>query len=262
MENNRALSLANNDDFDSMDQRDRILPRLKIMQGLSKEVQDGLFRAGMLVDVTGKRLIGDIGKQVNVTHLMFYKEWIEFNPKTGCPKNEMILGRSTDANSKLALMAADWNANKIQTLKGERQRVTAIYNFILTIPEVTESWEQLFVFSYMKTGHKVGKQLLNRMDVLRMKDPATGENVKARIWAYQWLMGAKEDVNADGQKYYVPFLGNCTLNTEETWAGLLDMSNSLKGMRAKIEEQITAGHEAEAAGGAEEGAASIKNAEM
>ena len=240
------------DDFKDMGEKDIILQRLRPAQASLEIVKDGRAAIGdWVLDGTGDIVFPAAQAGGDVIPIGWFKEWIEWNPdKTD--KVKKILNRSSDPTTevgkKLSRMAE--GRVKIMTKKGEQYAVTEYYNFIVLIPAYTGNYSDFFLLSFSRTGHKIGKQWLNKLrnrkvDVTVAEGPDAGKTIKvdAPIYACQWRVDTKPEMNPEGEEYLVPVIGNGEQLPSEYWPGLREIADAFKARRAAF---IEAGSEANA----------------
>ncbi len=249
------------DDFKDMRPQDRIIPRLQLMQGLSKTVRDRLATNGDWFDMTAKKVAIPYGKQLNLIPLVYWLEWIEWNPAKDGPK---IIARSTDPIGQLA-RTCDARV-EVKNSEGKMvQKVTEQYCFLCLAPEYTGTWFDCVQVSFGRTSHKVGKSWLNRLSIYRMdvtNENGTVERIKAPIFSAQWPLGAAPETNAKSQEYNIATIGNATPVDVTRLPELKALATQFKAMKAMIQAKSLAAGEAEDAGETVVEVTDISNSEM
>ncbi len=244
---NVSTYVSDTDDFGDMDSNDIIIPRAAIMQGTSPLVQDGVANVAQIWDSTQQRLLIDRDEVGKIIPLVFFKDWIEWNPDR--TSDEKILDRSRDPKSKLAERAR--NFEKVTNSDGkEIVAVTENYNFFCIFPEpfgleydaIIETPDLIndciLWFSFNRTAHKLGKLWLNRLRSLKAPDPATGEKAAARMFAAAWDMSSKKR-EGDGNTWFVPIIGNYTILPVELVVALSNKASELKSIMDQAIERDT-----------------------
>ena len=230
----KALAVINNynaaDDFADMRQQDTILPRLAIQQGLSPLVMDGKAAAGDIVDSSTNKVLIKKGDKSKIIPLMFWLEWIEWNPDRNAPKDKKVIERSTDPNSELARRAARYE-ERVRSDGKKEFVVTEYYNFIVLAPEATQSWTDMFSYGFCRSSHKVGKLWLNKMS--KMVHDIEGQRIKAPMWSNLWELSTVIEVK-ENNRFAVPVIGGCERLPDDYWTDLSLMATALRERRSSI----------------------------
>jgi hypothetical protein len=214
------LSIYNGaEDFADMRQSDILTPRMKLMQFTSPDVKARKRNAGEFVSQVDNGVLIPEGKSSLMVPLMFWLQWIEWNPDRSAPKDKLILGQSVDPRSDLAKRAEAFE--KVQTKNGPKLAVTENYNFLLALPEVTGNYTDIYIYSFARSSHKIGKTWLNRMQRIRH-----GQNI-APIWMHAWPLSSKVE-KKDNDDYCVPVIGDAQQVPQDSWEQLNELSKQLK----------------------------------
>lgn len=245
MGNDLSLYSSVEDDFKDMRKSDLIVPRVQLMQAISPQVTSGKWRMGQYIDMVQEQTVVDIGKTAKIVPLMFWLEWVEWNPDRSAPKDKKVLNRSLDPSSQLAKMAE--NFVEVDTPKGKKLRVTEYYNFIVLIPSYSGNYEDAFIINFSKSSHRTGKAWLNKLMKARIKLGDTF--IRSPIWANEWELTTKNE-SKDGNVYSLPIIGSSNMIPVEMHEQVKHNSDSMKAMRAEIiaknaaaEDEGAAGHE-------------------
>jgi len=156
---------------------DLIVPRLKLMQALSPEVQEELFKSGDIVNsLTGKMWAkrGDLLHFIPIKH---YKEWIQWAPRE---EGGGIVARSNDPKSELARLSHDRDSE-----------VHEYHNFIVITRD--HGPKKPVLISCKGTNHKKARALLG-LAKYRGNYP---------LYAGLYTVEAQVETNKSGQSYYV-----------------------------------------------------------
>ena len=164
-------------DFDQMEHSDKILPRIRLIQPTSPEATDDPpIPAGSFIYASIKQIVIPSGKFTKFIPLMWWKEWLEWNPDKNAPKVDRLLNKSTDPMGDLANICR--SREKIETSDGKEMfRVTEVYNAVGSLPEVTGDYTALFLFKFSRTSHHPFKIILNVIDSIKIPNP-NNENEK------------------------------------------------------------------------------------
>jgi hypothetical protein len=220
---NAVSSYVADDDFADMRPQDRITPRIRLMQGLSPEVAAGKANPGEFA-ANGMTIIRRNIK-AKMIPLMWWLQWVEFNPNLECPPDKKVLGRSVDPNSDLAIKAAKF-VEVINSRGKKTFAVTESYNFAVLLPDIS-GYDTIYTFSLQRSSHKAGKTFLNRLR--GMKNP---DMTQMPIWSHAFdLYSEFIDKGAD-KKYFSPIIGEHHEVPEDKHAGLIQMVTGLKAAKA------------------------------
>jgi hypothetical protein len=232
-----AIYSGADDDFKDMRQRDMIMPNLRLMQALSPLVTEDAAKSGDFADVSTKTVIIPKESKKFVVPLIFWLEWIEWNPNRKAAKDQRILNRSNDPSSELAKVAERWETIKVDGK--DRARVTEYYNFIVAMANEMDGFtdfSQLYVLNFSKTGHRTGKMWLNKLknSKIRFEDGV----VKAPIWYNQWELYSILETK-DTDKFYTPQIGSSKATPVIAHDELKATCDMLKERRAEIMSKNT-----------------------
>ncbi len=160
---------------------------------------------------------------------MYFLEWIEWDIDKMAKKP--IVERSADPLSALAKSAERFE--KIRGKDGkERLKVTEYYSFLVLAPNYFGNWTDMMMLNFSKSGHKTGKQWLNRMRGFKVKD---GENlVAAPMCVVGWDLGSKVEVNDRNEDYYVPVVGSGKLIPQDCFETTIAIANECKARRQQL----------------------------
>lgn len=228
-----ALYAGAEDDFADMRARDVQMPNLRLMQQLSPLVVSEIAKSGDFASVGSKEVILKRGERKFIVPLIFWLEWIKWNPKKGVPKDQMILARSNDPQSDLAKIAERYETYK-DANGNDRPVVTEYYNFIVSVVEGDDTaadYSNLFVLNFSKTNHRTGKSWLNKL--AKSKIRTADGFIRAPIWANQWELFATQE-KKDEHTYWVSQIGASKPVPVAAHAELKDTSDMLKQRRAEI----------------------------
>lgn len=145
---------------EDIDNEDIIIPKVLVMQGMSKRVTEGKAKLGDMVDSLTGEILGDTDTPIDFIPFKTFKTWIVFHndeyketiPVT--PKNK------------------DWPIE--DKVDGVHVRRDKVFNCYCLLPEQIESGEFLpFVLSFRRTSYYAGRKLTTAFARLRMfKKPA------------------------------------------------------------------------------------------
>lgn len=138
---------------DSMDQDDLIIPRAKLLQALSPEIQDNVegCRQGMIINSLTQHELPEIFIPIFV-----FKNYIRFNPRKKEDANfdpefepGAIIWKSNDHKEERIQLETKFGAN------GEKPLATVFMNFLAKFDGV----DMPIIISFSKTSYKAGKNL-------------------------------------------------------------------------------------------------------
>jgi len=138
---------------DGYDNEDLIIPRAKLLQGLSPEVVNDGLRVGTVINSLTKETLPE-----TFIPIFVFKNYIRFNPKDKSnngynPDFEpgAIIWRSNDARDERVITETKFGEN------GEKPLATSFLNFFSYFPGVPMP----IIVSFSKTSYKTGKNLLS-----------------------------------------------------------------------------------------------------
>ena len=175
----------------NIEQEDRIIPRLKIMQSNSPEVDEGIAKAGELVNSVSKK---SYGKVINFVPVMWWKSRIDWAPRDQggeiiCQARDAVTGSNFGP-------CAECDYSK--WVQKEPPICTAIINILGLIGA------EVVAISFMKTSYTTGKQLINLFNYKRFD-----------IFNFQYELGTKQEENALG-KFQVLYFKNMNTPVDDT----------------------------------------------
>ncbi len=232
------------DDFAGMRQRDIQMPNLRLMQQMSPLVVSEVAKSGDFAAVGSKQVIIPRGSKKFIVPMIFWLEWIKWNPKKGVPKEDMIISRSNDPQSDLA-KAAERYDTYVDSQGKEKAVVTEYYNFICSVVEgddTASDFSNLYVINFSKTGHRTGKAFLNKL--ARSKIRCEDGFVKAPIWYNQWELFATQETK-EQNTFWVSQIGASKPTPVSVHEELKDTSDALKQRRQEIMDKLSAKSEAD-----------------
>lgn len=136
-----------------VDAEDLIIPRAKLLQALSPEVQEGELKQGLIINSLTKDILPE-----EFIPVFTFKDFIRFNPRNAednafNPDFEpgQIIWRSKDPQDPRVLEETRFGAD------GSKPLATTFMNFFALFPGVSMP----VIVSFSKTSYKTGKQLLS-----------------------------------------------------------------------------------------------------
>jgi hypothetical protein len=142
-----------------LEREDQMIPRLKLMQGLSPEVQEGIAKYGDLVNSLSKE---NYGKAVRVVPVVWWKSRIYWRDRK---EGGGIMCRSFDAVKGTVYGDCEACEYKNWTVEDGQQvpsKCVGIFNVLCCLPD--KEIPELVVASFLKTSFKQGKQWVNLMN--------------------------------------------------------------------------------------------------
>ncbi len=229
-----ALTTYNaDDDFQLMRKSDIIAPRLALQQFLSPGVTSQLYKPGDYVVESEKRVVVPFGKIGVVTPLMFWMNWIEWNPdRDNADKDKKIIDSSFDPQSALCKRAERFE--EVQTPKGPKLAVTEYYNWIVALngtpDKLVYNWDDLAVLNFSKSSHRRGKEFLNRLYKIKQPDGS-----RAPMCSHNFDLKVEFVDGGPNKKYMVPEFGVSVRETPaEQLPMLLEMVQALRNSRMEL----------------------------
>jgi hypothetical protein len=196
---------------EDIDNSDLIIPRAKLMQAMSPEVQEGKAKPGKIINsITMEELPEEFIPVFKFTNWMRFnprkKDDVNFNPDYA-PGD--ILWRSNDPHDPRVIQEGQWGPNN------EAPVATKFLNFFSYFPGVPMP----VVISFSKTSFKAGKQLLTLCKFLG-----------GDIFSKKYYLGTVKITNDMGSFfiYSIAPRGNAKkedIKVAETWYQQFNMSN-------------------------------------
>lgn len=218
-----------------VDQGDIMIPRVKLLQALSPEVQegDGKLRQGMLVNsLTKEELPKDAEGWITFIPIMRSVNWVKFNARNDKdpaydPTYELgqLIWRSNDPSDPLVIQEGKFGP------KGEPPVATKFINYLAWVP----GCEMPIVLSFSKTSFKAGKALTTLTEMVHGKDD---------LFQWKYRVRAKKEQNKAKQQYFVLEATEAGKASEEEYKRAEDVYESFKGRELKVDEE----HDEEVAG--------------
>lgn len=143
-----------------LDREDQMIPRLKLMQGLSPEVQDGVAKYGDLVNSLTKE---NYGKAINFAPINWWKSriyWRERKEGGGIVCRSFNAVNGTVYGNCAACKFKDW---EVKDGEQKPSPCVALFNVLGAIVK-KEGMPELIVASFLKTSFKQGKQFINLLN--------------------------------------------------------------------------------------------------
>lgn len=234
MSTNEVTVYNADEDFQYMRKSDIITPRLVLQQFLSPGVTDSTYKPGDMVIQDEKRVVIPFGKKGLITPIMFWMNWIEWNPDRDAPKDKKIIDSSFDPQSELCKRAERFD--EVQTPDGPKMAVTEYYNWVVAINGTPEApvynWDDLAMLNFSRSSHRRGKEWLNRM--WKLKGP---DGNRAPMFSHQFEVCAQFKDEGPKKKYMVPSVDKMIETPAEHHAHLMNMATTLRSQRQQIMER-------------------------
>jgi len=145
---------------EDIDNEDIIIPKILVMQGMSKRVTEGKAKLGDMVDSLTDAILGDASKPLEFIPFKTFKTWIIFHNEE---YKETV--NVTPQNTT-------WKIEEI--VDGVTIRRDKVFNVYCLLPAEIESGDCLpFVLSFRRTSYYAGRKLTTAFARLkRFKKPA------------------------------------------------------------------------------------------
>lgn len=196
----------------NIDAEDRMIPRLKIMQPLSPEVDEGIAKSGELLNSISKK---SYGKELIFVPIVWWKSRIYW---AGRDEGGEILCQARDAvhGSKYGACAecqySKWNDK-------EAPVCTAIINILMLV-----NGSELIACSFMKTSYNTGKQLINLFNYKGVD-----------IFNFQYNLFTKQEENTKGKFWIIKYSDLNTPISDELYTKCKELYVNFSNLREKID---------------------------
>ncbi|OGW10308.1 MAG: hypothetical protein A2W75_02765 [Nitrospinae bacterium RIFCSPLOWO2_12_39_15] len=136
-----------------VEKEDLIIPRAKLLQAMSPEMQEGGFTVGEIINSLTKEYLAE-----EFIPIFMFKNWIRFNPRSKTEPNfnseyeaGAIIWKSNDPRDPLVLSESKFGA------KGEKPLAITFMNFF----SVFAGSQTPVIVSFCKSSYHAGQELLS-----------------------------------------------------------------------------------------------------
>ncbi len=194
-------------------EEDRIIPRLKIMQPLSPEVDEGIAKSGEFVNSIAKK---SYGPTLTLTPIFWWKTRVYWGPRE---EGGEILCQARDALTGTVFgVCADCENSKWHDK--EPPICTAIIN-ILGLVNNTD----MVALSFMKTSYGTGKQLINLFQYKGVD-----------VFNFQYELFADQEQNDFGKFWVVKFKDTNAAVSDDIWKACSKLYDNFAKIKDKVED--------------------------
>lgn len=142
---------------EGLDASDMLVPKLLLMQGLSKFVTDGDAQQGQVVDSLSKEVVGGItnikagtGDKVELVVFSTFKTWIEFEK----------IDDEYEFVKQFPMNASNVNLAQEEVVNGIEVRRDRCLNFYVLLPsQIADGSALPYVISFRRTSMRAGKKI-------------------------------------------------------------------------------------------------------
>lgn len=151
-------SLYDADDDSPVDSRDLLLPRVLVMQGLSKFVADDKARMGEFRDSLTAKLLGSKDHPMDFIPFYSNKTWIVFEVKTET-RNKQTTTKEEYAGT-FPVTPQNMNWTREETVDGTHLKRYMSINYYVLLPDEIEKGEAFpYVISFRSSSYTAGRKL-------------------------------------------------------------------------------------------------------
>ncbi len=145
---------------EDIDNEDIIIPKILVMQGMSKRVTEGKAKLGDMIDSLTGQWLGDLENPIDFIPFKTFKTWIVFH--------------NNEYKETIPVTPLNKNWPIEETVDGVTVRRDKVYNVYCLLPEQIKEGEFLpFVLAFRRTSYYTGRKLATAFAKLRMfKKPA------------------------------------------------------------------------------------------
>jgi len=196
-----------------IDSEDRMIPRLKIMQPLSPEVDEGIAKSGDFLNSIAKK---SYGREIQIIPIIWWKSRINWAPREDggeilCQARDAVHGTVNGA-------CADCDMSKWHDK--EAPVCTAIINILMLVNAA-----ELIACSFMKTSYTTGKQLINLFNYKGVD-----------IFNFQYTLYLQQEENAKGKFWVVKYKDLNTAIPDELYKQCSEFYTNFSNLREKVQE--------------------------
>ena len=162
----------------------RVVPRVKVVQALSRPLIDAGFAEGDIVLMPAKLEIGPV---FDIVPLFFFPEFITWKDrKDKNPETPMIIGRSFDRGSVIAAKAAKPETRTEEYGQGMKMRHCEHLNFICIVYGEHDLKGTAITLSFSRGEYRSGREFINKI-MMRKQD-----GVEIPLWGQVWRCEAAQ----------------------------------------------------------------------
>jgi hypothetical protein len=144
--------------------KDIVIPKVLAMQGLSKQVTEGVAKFGEFRDSLNSKVLGDLSNPIEFVPFFLEKVWVVFEEKNGTMK--FVKTIPIDAENE--------GYPYEETLNGVKIRRDRTMNFyVLLTKDLAEGNAIPHIISFRRTSMRAGQKLVTTMYVKNMKAGGT-----------------------------------------------------------------------------------------
>lgn len=175
--------------FEETDSADIVIPRIKVINALSPERQDGIAEEGDVINSLTKESV--VGKRF-IPIKQFYSK-IEWNPdrdsdqRIMCYSHDGKIGVDGDGNKNPCASCHKCLFDNTKTGKDSQPKCTSYMNFL----GFFEGNPMPVVLSFAKTNYNEGKKMLS-----------IAKSLRCNIWDYGYLLESKK-VSKNRNSWYI-----------------------------------------------------------
>ena len=141
--------------------KDMIIPRINLMQDISKLVKDGKAKAGQIVNGTTGEVMGGVDKKIEIIPVLTFAEWLNY---------EVTEERGKKKDIYVGKMLCDKTNENLPTEGFENGKpIRRVRQINVLCLEPSKLDELPFIVSFKKTGTMAGKKLSTHFQVCAMK---------------------------------------------------------------------------------------------
>lgn len=194
-------------------EEDRIIPRLKIMQPLSPEVDEGIAKSGEFVNSIAKK---SYGNRLSLTPIFWWKSRVHWAPRED--------GGEILCQARNALQGTEFgvcsDCENSKWCNKEAPICTAIINVLGLVNNI-----DMVALSFMKTSYGTGKQLIN---LFAYK--------KVDIFNFQYELFADQEQNDFGKFWVIKFKDANTAVSDDIWKACSALYDNFAKIKEKVED--------------------------
>jgi len=209
-----------------VDNSDLMIPRAKLLQALSPEVQDDpkrFFQGMILNSITKEELPKDDQGWITFIPIMRSVNWLRFNPQSDKdpdfnPEFEAgaIIWRSNNPSDPRVIAEGAWGP------KSEPPKATKFINYLALVP----GHSMPIVISFGKTSFKAGKALST------MTQFAPGD-----LFSWRYRLRSKKEQNDAKQQYFVLVVEQCGQCPKDEFQKAESIYKTFAGKELKVHEE-------------------------
>lgn len=209
-------------------QEDLIIPRVKLLQALSPEVQEDpkTYQQGLLINSLTKEILAvDPDGWISFVPVLRSVNWVRFNARNDKDPNfdpayelGQVIWRTNDPKDPRVIAEGKFGED------GTPPKATKFINYLVCIPGV----DMPLLLSFAKTSFKAGKTLSTFTEAVHMNDDT---------FRWRYKVRTKKEQNDAKQQYFVLEVAQAGKSSDDDFQIAEAFYENFKGRELKVDEE-------------------------